>query len=185
MVEWFGGAAILIGLASCFYGYPLFRILLILAGLFYGYWLGESFVSTGHPWLSLIIGLGGAVLLAVLAYPLWSIGVVVIGAVLGFMLVSSVGVVLNASQGVAILLGLLGAAVLGYLFYGARDLFVILATAFNGAVLVVLGLGALFPGMILGDEGVNLLGIVTMLFLGGFGFAVQYKMFKDRRTYST
>jgi len=184
MVEWFGGAAILIGLASCFYGYPLFRILLILAGLFYGYLLGQSFFSDSHPWLALMIGLGAAVLLAVLAYPMWSIGVVIIGAALGFTILSSLGYALNASQVVVILLGLLGAAVLGFLFYGARDLFVILATAFNGALLVVFGLGALFPGMVLGGEGVNLLGIVAIVFLGGFGFAVQYGMFKDRRTYS-
>ena len=34
---WIRIAAILIGLASCFYGYPLFRFFLILGGLLYGY----------------------------------------------------------------------------------------------------------------------------------------------------
>ena len=50
MDAWFGIAAILVGLASCFYGYPLCRILLILAGLIEGYVLGQSFVPAGYPW---------------------------------------------------------------------------------------------------------------------------------------
>lgn len=185
MVAYFSFTAILVGLASCFYGYPLFRVLLILAGLFYGYLLGQSFVSASYPWLALMIGLGAAVVLAILAYPLWSIGVVVIGAALGFTILSSLGYALNASQMVVILLGVLGAAVLGFLFYGARDLFVILATAFNGAVLIVYGLGFLVPIMALGGKGANFLAFVAMVVLGGFGFAVQYGMFKNRRTYSS
>jgi len=105
MDAWFGIAAILVGLAGYFYGYPLFRIFLILAGLIYGYLFGHSFVPASHPWLSLAIGLGAAVILAMLAYPLWSIGIIVIGAALGFMILSSIGVTLNASQGAVILLG--------------------------------------------------------------------------------
>jgi uncharacterized membrane protein len=57
MDAWFGIAAILVGLASCFYGYPLFRIFLILSGLIYGYVLGHAWAPASHPWLSLAIGL--------------------------------------------------------------------------------------------------------------------------------
>lgn len=185
MDVWFGIGAILVGLAGCFYGYPLFRIFLILAGLIYGYLLGHSFVPSSHPWIALAIGLGAAVILAMLAYPLWSIGVIVIGAALGCMLLSSIGVALNASQGVLILLGVLGATVVGFLFYLARDLFVMLATAFNGAVQLVYGLGLIFPALAFGGGRSNFLAVLAMVVLGGFGFAVQYGMFKDRRTYSS
>jgi len=185
MDTWLGVAAILVGLAGCFYGYPLFRIFLILAGLIYGYLLGQSLVPASHPWMALLIGLGAAVILAMLAYPLWSIGVIVLGAALGFMIFSSLGVALNASQGVLILLGILGAALVGFLFYGARDLFVMLATAFNGAVQLVYGLGLIFPVLAFGGGRSNFLAVFAMVVLGGFGFAVQYGMFKDRRTYSS
>jgi hypothetical protein len=185
MDAWVGIAAIIFGLVGCFYGYPLFRIFLILAGLVYGYLFGHAFVPASHPWIALAIGLGAAVILAMLAYPLWSIGIVVIGAALGFMILSSIGVALNASQGVVILLGCLGAAVLGFLFYGAKDLFVMLATAFNGAVQAVYGLGLLLPALTFGGGRANFLAVVAMVVLGGFGFAVQYGMFKDRRTYSS
>ena len=133
MDTWIGVAAILVGLASCFYGYPLFRIFLILAGLISGYLLGQFFTPASQPWLALMIGVGAAVVLALLAYPLWSIGVIVIGAALGFMILGALGLALNVSPGAVILMGALGAALVGFLFYGARDLFVMLATAFNGA----------------------------------------------------
>jgi hypothetical protein len=184
METWLGVVAILVGLAGCFYGYPLFRIFLILAGLIYGYLLGQSLVPASHPWIALVIGFGAAVILAMLAYPLWSIGVIVIGAALGFMILSSLGIALNASQGVLILLGILGATVVGVLFYRARDLFVMLATAFNGAVQLVYGLGLIFPALAFGGGRSNFTAVLAMMVLGGFGFAVQYGMFKDRRTYS-
>ena len=60
-----------------------------------------------------------------------------------------------------------------------------LATAFNGAVQVVYGLNLVFPPVLaLWSGRANLLAVAAMLVLGGFGFAVQYGMFKDRRTYS-
>lgn len=147
MDAWVGIAAILIGLASCFYGYPVFRIFLILAGLIYGYMLGQSFAPASHPWLSLVIGVGAAVVLAMLAYPLWSFGVIVIGAALGCMILGSLGIASHASQVGVILLGVLGAVVAGFLFYRAKDLFVMLTTAFNGAVQVVFGLDLVFPAL--------------------------------------
>ena len=185
MDAWFGIATILVGLAGCFYGYPLFRLFLILAGLIYGYLFGHSFVPVSHPLLALVIGIGVAVVLAMLAYPLWSIGIILIGAALGFMIMSAIGLALTLSQGGVLLLGVLGAAALGFLFYRTRDLFVMLATAFNGAVQVLYGLNLVFPPVLaLWSGRANLLAVAAMLVLGGFGFAVQYGMFKDRRTYS-
>jgi hypothetical protein len=184
MDAWFGIAAILVGLASCFYGYPLFRIFLILAGLIYGYMLGNLWVPASHPGLSLAIGLGAALVLGMLAYPLWSIGVIVVGAALGFMILTALALALNASQVVQILLGIIGAGAVGWLFYNVRDLFVMLTSAFNGAALLVFGLGWYIPALAFGGRA-NLLDFVIMLALGACGFAVQYGMFKERRTYSS
>lgn len=185
MEAWVGIAVILVGLAGCFYGYPLFRLFLIVAGLIYGYIFGQSFISVGHPWLALVVGVGAALVLALLAYPLWSIGVIVIGGVLGFMILASLGMALSLSQGVVILMGLLGAAAVGYLFFHFRDLLVMLATAVNGGVQTVYGLGWIFPILAFGPGRSNFLAVVAIVALGAFGFAVQYGMFKDRRTYST
>jgi hypothetical protein len=173
MDAWLGIAAILVGLVSCFYGYPLFRILLILAGFIEGYVLGQSFVPAGYPWIAPVIGIGAAVVLAVLAYPLWSIGVIVIGAALGFLIFSSLGLALHVSPAGVIVQGGLGAAVVGFRFYHARDLFVMLATAFNGAVQIALGLVLLFPALTFQGGRANFLAVMAVLVLGGFGYAVQ------------
>jgi hypothetical protein len=60
-----------------------------------------------------------------------------------------------------------------------------LATAFNGAVQVVFGLNLVFPALVSWFGRSNFLSVAAMVVLGGFGFAVQYGMFKDRRTYSS
>ena len=186
MDTWFGIGAILVGLTGCFYGYPLFRLrtFLILAGLIYGYLFGHSFVPESHPWLSLEVGLGAVVILGILAYPIYSVGIIVIGGALGFMILSSIGVVLNAPQGTVILLGVLGAAALCFLFYHSMDPLVMLSTALNSAVQVVYGLGLLFPALALGGGRANSLAVVAILVLGGFGFVFQYVRFKDLHTYS-
>lgn len=185
MDAWMGIVAILVGLVTCFYGYPLFRILLILAGLIIGYAIGQAFVQVGHPWLSLAIGVAAAVGLAVLAYPLWSIGVTISGAALGFVILSAVGVAVNASQGASFVMGLVGAALTGVFFYQARDLFVMLTTALNGAVEVAIGLGWLIPALALRPGAAGWPALAIIVVLGACGLAVQYGMFKDRRTYTS
>jgi hypothetical protein len=133
--------------------------------------------------MPLAIGVGAAVVLAALAYPLWSIGVIVLGAALGSTILISLGLALNASQSILILLGIIGAAAVGLLFFLVRDLLVMLTTAFNGSALMVIGLGWYIPALVFG-RGANLLDFVMMMVLGAFGFAVQYAMFREQRTYS-
>jgi hypothetical protein len=58
-----------------------------------------------------------------------------------------------------------------------------LASAFNGAVQVVYGLKLVLPALALWSGRANFFSVAAMEVLGGFGFAVQYGMFKDRRTY--
>jgi hypothetical protein len=182
---WIRIVAIIIGLASCFYGYPLFRIFLVLAGLFYGYLYGQSFYPTSHPMISLLVGVLAAVVLAILAYPLWSIGVIAVGAALGFMILGELGLALNFPEIGVILIGFLGAMILGFLFYRARDLFVIVATAYNGAAQVIYGLGLVHGALAIGLGQANFLAVVAIVILGSLGFAAQYTMFKDQRKYST
>ncbi|MEJ5329009.1 MAG: DUF4203 domain-containing protein [Desulfobaccales bacterium] len=182
---WMGVAAILVGLVSCFYGYPVFRVLLVLAGLIVGYGLGHLLVQSGHPWVSLGIGVGAAVLLALLAYPLWSLGVALSGASLGFLIFSALAAAADASSGLTLGAGILGAGLVGLLFYQLRDLLVMVTTALNGALEVVLGVGWLVPALALRRGLSGWLGVAAIVVLAAVGFAVQYGMFKDRRTYST
>jgi hypothetical protein len=185
MDQWFWLAAIIVGLISCFYGYPLFRILLIVAGLIYGYMLGQILAPASHPALSLALGIVLAVIMAVFAYPLWSIGVILVGAALGFFLLHFVGAAFDTTQGVIILLGVLGALIFGVLFYFIKDLIVIVATAFNGAALFVFGLSWYLPALAFGGGRANILDLLIMVVVGGLGFALQFSLFRHRRKYST
>jgi hypothetical protein len=184
MDAWIGIIAILVGLVSCFYGYPLFRILLILAGLLGGYIFGQYLLQTGNPWLSLGVGVVSAVIMAVLAYPLWSVGFTIAGALLGFAILGEIGIALNASKGVIILLGIIGAVIIGVLFYHLKDFFVILTTAIKGAAEVAFGLCWIIPGLSFRPGEASWVTVAIIVLLGAAGSAVQYGMFKGRRTYS-
>lgn len=185
MDAWVGGLAILIGLVSCFFGYPLFRMILIFAGLIGGYLIGQSFVQTGYGWVALLVGISGGVIMAVLAYPLWSIGVFMIGAILGILILSSIAIILNTSVTVMILLGVIGAGVMGFLFYLVRDFFVMLSTALYGAVEMVYGLGCFIPVLTFRYGRPNVLALAVVLVVGSIGFLAQYILFKNRRNYSS
>lgn len=184
MDPWIRIIAIFVGLVSCFYGYPLFRFFLVLGGLLYGFIYGQSFYSASHPFIPILIGVVAAVVLAILAYPLWSFGVIAVGAALGFMILGELGLALNLPEAGVILVGFLGALILGFLFYQARDLFVIVATAYNGAAQAIYGLGLLHASLAIGPGRANFLAVVAIIILGSLGFAAQYSMFKDRRQYS-
>lgn len=181
---WIGITAILVGLVSCFYGYPLFRILLILAGLLGGYIFGQYLLQTGNPWWSLGVGAVSAVIMAVLAYPLWSVGFTIAGALLGFAILGEIGLALNAAKGVTILLGMLGAVFFGALFYHFKDFFVILTTAIQGAAEVAFGLCWIIPGLEFRSGEASWVTVAIIVLLGAAGSAVQYGKFKGRRTYS-
>lgn len=179
-----GIIAILVGLVSCFYGYPLFRILLILAGLLGGYIFGQYLLQTGNPWLSLGVGAVSAVIMAVLAYPLWSVSFTIAGALLGFAILGEIGIAISASKGVTILLGMLGAVFFGAMFYHLKDFFVILTTAIKGAAEVAFGLCWIIPGLEFRPGEASWATVAIIMLLGAAGSAVQYGMFKGRRTYS-
>jgi Domain of unknown function (DUF4203) len=176
--------AIIIGLASCFYGYPLFRVFLVLTGLIYGFIYGQSFYPASHPFFSILIGVAAGLALALLAYPLWSFGVTAVGAAIGFMMLGELGVVLNFQEMGVILLSILGAVVLGLLFYRARDLFVIIATAYNGAVQVIYGIGLFQAARAIELGPQNFPAVAAIVVLGSLGFIIQYTMFKGRRKYA-
>jgi len=185
MDAWVGILIMVVGLVGCFFGYPLFRMMLIFAGLIGGYLIGQSFFLTGPEWLALATGITAAIAMAFLAYPLWSVGVFVIGAALGIMILSSIAIILGTSLTVMILLGVIGGVVMGFLFYQVRDLIVMLTTALYGAVEMAYGVGLFIPVFAFRYGAPNFLVLAVVFVVGCIGFAVQYHMFKDRRTYSS
>jgi|GEM_PF-734922 len=180
---WVRLLAVCLGLISCFYGYPLFRFILVISGLFYGYLYGQAFLAAYHPLIGLLVGVVLAIILALLAYPFWSIGVAIIGAVAGFMILAELALVLLLPHVAVWLAGALGAVLLGYGFFQARDFFVMVTTAYNGAVQTLYGLGVIHGAVSFGFGQGNVLAMLVIIILGSVGLVVQVKMFKDRRRY--
>jgi hypothetical protein len=137
---WFTGvAAIVIGLALCFWGYKLFRFFLgaagLLAGAGIGYFLGEKFLPAGIWPLAAAAVLGLA--LAVFAYSLFKTGAVIIGAFLGAMLLHMVlGAAHTQTDWWVYLIGAVAGAVLASIFLKP---FLIIGSAFEGAYMTAAG----------------------------------------------
>jgi len=171
-----------VGLITCFYGYPLIRILFALTGLVAGYLIGVQVMPPDQAILAVVIGIVVGLICAALAYPLWSIGIAISGMVLGFGLFASLGTMLDLSSTLIIALAILGAIIVGGLFFFARDPMIMLATAFSGASYAIYGIAIAFPESSFRANSVLL--TAAVLVLGVIGFLVQYRLFKDRHLYA-
>ncbi len=137
--------AIVIGLLMCFFGYRLFRIWLSVAGLFIGVYLGYYLggLLGGDVWPIVAAAVIG-VALAVVAYWLYKVGAVLIGALLG------AGLVLVVTNSLGIdpywWTAAIGAAV-GALIAGLFiKEFIITGSSLNGATMLTVGVYALITG---------------------------------------
>jgi len=140
---------LLIGLALCFAGYRLFRVILVIWGLLTGFQLGtllatqlfgEQYAGTALQWIA---GAVVAVILALLAYFLYKWQIVLAGALVGYFLGTALASALNMTPGwVIIVFGLVGAIILGalVLILDLPRLIIILSTAIVGAGVAIAGL---------------------------------------------
>lgn len=91
--------AIIVGAVGCVFGYGVWRLALPFIGGFYGYVIGSTLVSPEQWFLALLLGLAVAIVLAMLAYFLWSFLVVLYGVTLGAAVGVMLAVALNANGG--------------------------------------------------------------------------------------
>ena len=139
----FGGILIILfGIVNCFFGYVYFRLLLGVWGFIMGGVLGISLASDGAPVVVLAAGLIGAVLGAVLIYLLFRVGVLIIGALLGYVLTAALLAQLGFSENI-FLLALVGAVIFGILALVINRVFIIVLTAFSGASAIITGVSLL------------------------------------------
>lgn len=144
--------AILIGVAMLFWGYPLFRVWLAIAGFMFGTMIGNSLGNTylpGDLWpvvLAIVVGL----ILAVLAFAIYRLGAVLIGAFLGAILLSLVFGLFGVPP--AWWIYLIG-AVLGAILAGMMVVpFIKIASSFNGAYLIMLGIFSWIQNVSIADQ---------------------------------
>lgn len=145
-----GPLVLIIGLLFCFAGYRLFRVIMAIWGFLIGFFvslqviplfLGHSVVATGLAWATgLILGL----VLATLAYALYTAAMTLLGASIGYLLGTGLMTALGVGNQtvVVIVVGL----VLGLLFaililaLDLARLLIVASTALGGAASIVLGI---------------------------------------------
>lgn len=189
--------AVGVGIAFCFLGYRFFRFLLpiwaFFTGIFFGVsligtLLGEGFFSTA---LGLIIGFFLGLLLAALAYFVFSLGIVLFGASVGFSIGQGAMLILGFQEGfISFTVGLIVSLVFAIVFVVWRfpRLFVVFITAFGGAMAIITGLFVLFGQVPAAQESLRLTSAMvtnsvfwtlSWIILGAFGTAIQYGVEKE------
>jgi hypothetical protein len=145
--------SILIGIANCFFGYRIFRILLGIIGFIAGALAGVAIVqalvtngtisSSSQLLYSVLAALIGGALGAVLLIFAYFIGVFLLGAFTGLALGYTIAQALRAETTVvwivAVVLGLVG----GVLAVILQRVILIIATAIGGALYIVAGFALL------------------------------------------
>jgi hypothetical protein len=175
--------AIGIGLASCFWGFRLFRVILVILGFLLGFWLGVSLLGSGQDTAAIIGGIVIGIIGAVLFYVLYFIGVALSGIVLGAFLAATLLSALNiGADGLGIALVIVGAILGMVVALAINKLMIILSTALSGAGGVVYGAAYFIPGLFLTarQSSVTLIGGIVWLVLGVAGILYQYRENKNR-----
>lgn len=131
--------SVIIGVANCFAGYRLFRILLSLWGFIAGAVVGASIVAQADTVVILLVALFAGLIGVGLVNLLYVVGVFLMGALLGLSLVGGIFTVAGGEPTVYVLLGLIAAVIGGLLAVWLQRPLIILATAVTGAFSVVIG----------------------------------------------
>jgi len=184
--------AVVIGLMFTFFGYPLFRFLLpvwaFLVGFMFGFrgledLLGVGFVSAS---LGIILGFVVGVVLAAIAYMVYSLAVYLFGLTTGYVLGSGLMLAMGFDPGaMTFLVGAVAAIGLAVIFARGNmpRFFIMLVTASSGAMAVMSGIFVLF-GRVPALEGSLELArymvwgswfwLLVWAILAGFGMVFQY-----------
>jgi hypothetical protein len=187
--------AIAFGLLNCFFGYRIFRVLLGIYGFVVGAGVGifvASNLAAGQAlWLA-VGAVAGGIIGAVLMVLLYFVGVFVVGAFGGVLLVNAIGAVTGFAVPTVVVI--IAAVVVGILALILQRAVLVLLTAFAGAWAAVSGGALLLAGRSLPAisiiarpatwEQANLpmLAIlISWLVLGVVGMSVQFRATRERR----
>jgi hypothetical protein len=134
------------GTVSCFFGYRLFRVVLLIFGFILGALAASSIFGMSDRLPMLIAALVGGLIGAAILRAAYFVGVALVGAGLGALVAN---IAYSASGGepsvfVVIFLAVAGAAAAVYL----QRYFIIIGTSFGGAWTIIVGAMA-----VIGDKG--------------------------------
>ena len=133
---------IMCGLADCFFGYRIFKIILGLMGFAVGAMFGGMAgynVSSGEGTVAFVAGAIGGLMGAMLFVHLFYIGVFLMGAALGVVLTAG-GVAAAQGHELEPVVLLVAAVIGGVIALVLQKLVIIVSTSFSGAWAIIAGL---------------------------------------------
>lgn len=139
-----GIVSLLVGLANCFFGFRIFRVILAIWGFLVGAALGGALGASANHGGSAGFVVGfilGGLLLAALAYGLYLVGVFLMGATIGAAAAAAISSSLGHQTEPVIVLGV--AVLVGIAAVILQKPLIIMMTAFGGAWGALIGLLAL------------------------------------------
>jgi Domain of unknown function (DUF4203) len=190
---------IVFGIVACFSGYRIFRFLFAILGFIIGAVLGVTLASTlvlvpgQETIIKIVLGLLGGLIGAALAWFLYIVGVFLAGAGIGATVGAAIALAAHADNTLQLILTVVVAIAVGIAAVALQKVFIVLATAFGGAQLIVSGVSQLLNGssasvvlfnpLALLQSGAGqamptayLIMLASWLVLGILGVLVQYRV---------
>lgn len=179
-----GVLIIIVGFIVWVMGYGVWRIALALMGAVYGFMIATSLVGPNQGMISIAVGIAAALLLAWLAYVLWSVAALIYGMFLGMGLGAWAATILNAGakdqRTVFVVIGAIVGVVLALFL---KDQIIMLTTALSGAAAMLYGAQATFPEVARLTTGNNyFIGFLAWIVAGLVGWGIQNSLFDRRLT---
>lgn len=184
-----GLAAILIGLICCYSGYGVWRIALVIGGFILGYEIGHALIidTWESQWfLALLLGIAFSLVVGLLAYFMWSISIVLAGAVFGAAGGAGLALAINARPDglITIAFAVVGLVIGLVLALLLKDLLVVVVMALAGASAVVFGIVTILPFLEFLENPQTIFGtairIVVIGVLALTGIGAQLKLYGPR-----
>lgn len=184
-----GLVAILIGLICCYSGYGVWRIALVIGGFILGYEIGHALIidTWESQWfLALLLGIAFSLVVGLLAYFLWSISIVLAGAVFGAAGGAGLALAINARPDglITIAFAVVGLVIGLVLALLLKDLLVVVVMALAGASAVVFGIVTILPFLEFLENPQTIFGtairIVVIGVLALTGIGAQLKLYGPR-----
>ena len=175
--------SIVFGIADCFFGYRVFRVVLSILGFIVGASIGLSLVGPSTQTTQFVVALVGGLIGAIVINALYFLGIIIAGALLGALLVNLLLAALGVEPNVILLV--IGAIIGGAVALVLNKFTIILSTAFSGAAAIIYGLTLFIPDL----GGFDPLGalsraersepslilLIAWIILGIAGVGIQYR----------
>lgn len=184
-----GLVAILIGLICCYSGYGVWRIALVIGGFILGYEIGHALIidTWESQWfLALLLGIAFSLVVGLLAYFMWSISIVLAGAVFGAAGGAGLALAINARPDglITIAFAVVGLVIGLVLALLLKDLLVVVVMALAGASAVVFGIVTILPFLEFLENPQTIFGTAIRIIVIGVlaltGIGAQLKLYGPR-----